>query len=97
MSSDSDKLRLALSRHFVDSGEKERLMNLLRNRLAESGWNDALYAQCRETVRQRKLENVTLDELVKETSDYGRSSVNENIKKELLVQIKKYLDTAFDS
>ena len=24
-----------------------RLMNLLRNRLAETGWNDALYAECR--------------------------------------------------
>ncbi|KAI9488682.1 transcription factor e(y)2-domain-containing protein [Zychaea mexicana] len=94
--SDSEKLRLALSRHFVDSGEKERLMGILRTRLAEAGWNDTLYAHCRDTVRQRKLENVTLDELAKEASDYGRSTVNENIKKELLVQIKKYLDSAFD-
>ncbi|KAI8142329.1 putative DC6 [Fennellomyces sp. T-0311] len=94
--SESERLRIALNRHFVDSGEKERLMGLLRTRLAETGWNDDLYAYCRDTVRTEKLENITLDELSKKASDYGRTTVNDNIKKELLLQIKKFLDTAFD-
>ncbi|KAG0192193.1 hypothetical protein DFQ28_009953 [Apophysomyces sp. BC1034] len=68
MSDAEKKLKVALSRQFVDSGEKE----------------------------SRKLENITLDELIAETADYGRSTVNETIKKELLVQIKKFLEEHID-
>ncbi|KAI7887449.1 enhancer of yellow 2 transcription factor-like protein B-like protein [Lichtheimia hyalospora FSU 10163] len=94
--SESEKMRIALSRHFVDSGEKERLMSILRARLVESGWNDNLYAFCRDTVRSRNLSSITMDDLVKEAAEHGRGSVNENIKKELLTHIKKYLDAALE-
>ncbi|CAO3600468.1 unnamed protein product [Absidia cylindrospora] len=40
---------------------------------------------------QDRKGDFTLDELIKETSDYGKSTVNESIKKELLVLIKKFL------
>ncbi|ORY96416.1 enhancer of yellow 2 transcription factor-like protein B-like protein [Syncephalastrum racemosum] len=92
--SESDQIRDALSRHFVESGEKERLMRILKSRLAETGWTDALYAYARDHVRAQNTKNVSLDELLKETSDYGRSTVHESVKKELLVTIKRFLDAA---
>ncbi|KAI9321876.1 enhancer of yellow 2-like protein, isoform CRA_c [Dichotomocladium elegans] len=94
--SESERMRIALNRHFVDSGEKERLLGILRARLIELGWNDELYSHCRETVENRRLENITMDELVKEAADFGRQKVPENTKKELLAHIKKYLDTTFE-
>ncbi|KAI8335321.1 enhancer of yellow 2-like protein, isoform CRA_c [Chlamydoabsidia padenii] len=89
MSADDD-LMTALNQYFVSSGEKQRLLTILKARLTESSWNDSYYAYCRETMQDRKGD-FTLDELVQETSDYGKSTVNESIKKELLVLIKKFL------
>ncbi|ORZ15799.1 transcription factor e(y)2-domain-containing protein [Absidia repens] len=89
MSAD-DNLMTALNQYFVSSGEKQKLLTLLKARLAETSWNDNYYAHCRDTMQDRKGD-FTLDELIKETSDYGKSTVNESIKKELLVLIKKFL------
>jgi enhancer of yellow 2 transcription factor len=32
---------------LIESGEKERLMELLRERLVECGWKDEMKAHCR--------------------------------------------------
>lgn len=37
-------------RQFIESGEKERLMELLRERLIECGWKDEMKALCRFSV-----------------------------------------------
>ncbi|KAI8096691.1 transcription factor e(y)2-domain-containing protein [Halteromyces radiatus] len=89
MSAD-DNLMTALNQYFVSSGEKQRLLTLLKARLAETSWNDSYYAHCRDTMQDHK-NNFTMDELIQETSDYGKSTINESIKKELLVLIKKFL------
>ncbi|KAI8394297.1 enhancer of yellow 2 transcription factor-like protein B [Radiomyces spectabilis] len=94
--SDAELSAAAINRHFTESGHKAKLLQLLKTRLVESGWNDSLYAHCRETLKNRKLENITLEELAAETSDFGRVTVNESIKKELLTQIKQYLDDTLE-
>ncbi|CAO3616843.1 unnamed protein product [Cunninghamella echinulata] len=38
-----------------------------------------------------KKDNFTLDELIQETSNFGKSTINESIKKEVLTLIKKFL------
>lgn len=35
------------SRQLIESGEKERLMELLRERLIECGWKDEMKSLCR--------------------------------------------------
>ncbi|KAL1927209.1 hypothetical protein VTP01DRAFT_5172 [Rhizomucor pusillus] len=94
--SDPQKLRTAVNRHFVDSGEKERLLGILRSRLVESGWNDLVYAYATEMARNKNQDNVTMETLLENTADYARSTMHESIKKEMLVLIKRYLDSAFD-
>ncbi|RUP46544.1 transcription factor e(y)2-domain-containing protein [Jimgerdemannia flammicorona] len=122
---DHQKLKAAVSQKFVESGERERLLELLRSRLLETGWNDNLNSYCRDTMKTKGVENVTMTELVEETSDHARGSflfllmaserrdtrsylppylfqvtgnhvslatVADNIKKELLGQLKIFLD-----
>ncbi|RUS28272.1 hypothetical protein BC938DRAFT_482083 [Jimgerdemannia flammicorona] len=44
------------------------------------------------TMKTKGVENVTMTELVEETSDHARATVADNIKKELLGQLKIFLD-----
>ncbi|KAI9015272.1 transcription factor e(y)2-domain-containing protein [Phycomyces nitens] len=96
--SEQEKIRASVERQFVESGEKDRLLQLLKERLTDFGWNDKLYAHCREMVLNNKdeNENITLDKLVNEASDYGRNTIHDSIKKEVLANIREFLDENLD-
>ncbi|GAA5811163.1 hypothetical protein MFLAVUS_004593 [Mucor flavus] len=79
----------------MSESEKEqaavnRLLQILRARLSDSGWNDNLDAHCRDTIRNKNVDNISLDELLKDVEDHA--TIQESIKKDLLEQIKKFLD-----
>ncbi|CAO3608194.1 unnamed protein product [Cunninghamella blakesleeana] len=73
--STEENLVTIINQHFINSGEKQRLLTLLKARLAETSWSDNYYAHCKETMNSKK-DNFTLDELIQETSDYGKSILN---------------------
>ncbi|KAF0306426.1 Transcription and mRNA export factor ENY2 [Amphibalanus amphitrite] len=70
---------------------KVLLKELLRTRLIECGWRDQLKVQCKEVVREKGLENVTVDDLVTVITPKGRALVPDSVKKELLQRIKTFL------
>lgn len=85
------QMRATINQKLVESGERERLMELLRTRLIECGWRDELKAYCKEIVRQKGLEHVTVDDLVTEITPKGRALVPDQVKKELLQRIRNFL------
>lgn len=58
-------LRLAAAR---------RLKELLRAKLVESGWRDSLKEHCKELIRSKGKEKVTVDELAAEITPHGRGA-----------------------
>ena len=75
---------------LVETGEKERLKELLRQKLIECGWRDELKEYCKgarallaprkmtcfcaEVIRSKGLEKITVDELVAEITPRGRGA-----------------------
>ena len=76
-------------RFLEQSGEMDRLKNILQGRLTESGWRDEMKETCKRYIRSRGIEQVTLDELVAEITPKGRATVPDSIKSELLQEIRK--------
>jgi len=58
----------------------------------ECGWRDQLKVHCKEIVRQKGLENITVDDLVAEITPKGRALVPDPVKKELLQRIRAFLN-----
>jgi enhancer of yellow 2 transcription factor len=85
------QIRAQINQKLIESGERERLKDLLRTRLTDSGWREQLKAHCKEIVRQKGLENITVDDLVLEVTPYARSIVPDDVKKELLTRIRAFL------
>lgn len=79
---------------LIESGEKERLMDLLRERLIESGWKDEMKALCRAFIKKKGSNNVTVDDLVHVITPKGRASVPDSVKAELLQRIRTFLNSA---
>ncbi|KAG6394744.1 hypothetical protein SASPL_145339 [Salvia splendens] len=76
---------------LVQSGEKERLKELLVERLVECGWKDEMKALCREFARKKGRDTVTVHELVKVITPKGRASVPDSVKAEMLQRIRSFL------
>ncbi|XP_034867657.1 transcription and mRNA export factor ENY2 isoform X2 [Mirounga angustirostris] len=67
------------------------LKELLRAKLIECGWKDQLKAHCKEVIKEKGLEHVTVDDLVAEITPKGRALVPDSVKKELLQRIRTFL------
>ncbi|NP_001132502.1 Transcription and mRNA export factor ENY2 [Zea mays] len=78
---------------FVESGEKEKLTELLRERLVECGWMDEMKAFCRDYVRKKGRNNVRVDDLIHVIVPKGRASVPASVKAELLQRIRSFMAT----
>nr|GEY88037.1 transcription and mRNA export factor SUS1-like [Tanacetum cinerariifolium] len=79
---------------LIESGEKERLKELLRERLIECGWKDEMKSHCRSITRKKGRNNVTVDDLVHHITPKGRAAVPASVKAELLQRIRSFLQTA---
>ncbi|MFS8029111.1 putative transcription factor, enhancer of yellow 2, transcription factor EnY2 superfamily [Helianthus anomalus] len=69
------------------NGEKERLKELLRERLNECGWKDEM----KSFTRKKGRNNVTVDDLVHLITPKGRAAVPDSVKAELLQRIRSFL------
>ncbi|EEC12997.1 transcription factor E(Y)2, putative [Ixodes scapularis] len=85
------QIKAAINQKLVESGERDRLKELLRTRLIECGWKDQLKAHCKEIIKDKGVENLTVDDLIAAVTPQGRATVPDSIKRELLHQIRNFL------
>ena len=69
------------------------MKELLKERLTSCGWRDELKEYCKDVIRRKGLEKVTVEELVAEVTPHGRSTVPEEVKAELLKRIRSFLQS----
>jgi hypothetical protein len=44
----------------------------LREQLIKSGWRDALKLECRKVVQEQGLDNISVDEIIKQVTPHAR-------------------------
>eukprot|EP00794_Sanderia_malayensis_P018631 gene18631-20513_t len=85
------QVRTKINQKLTESGEKERLQEMLRLKLIECGWRDELKSYCRSIVQQKGIDNVTVDDLVEDITPKARAMVPDDVKKELFQRIKTFI------
>ncbi|KAG2229145.1 hypothetical protein INT48_008097 [Thamnidium elegans] len=65
--------------------ESEKEQAAVNRLFVESGEKER-----QDTIRNKNVDNISLDELLKDVEDHA--TIQESIKKDLLEQIKKFLD-----
>ncbi|NXA45486.1 ENY2 factor, partial [Nothocercus julius] len=79
------QMRATINQKLIETGERERA------KLIECGWKDQLKAHCKDVIKEKGLEHVTVDDLVAEITPKGRALVPDSVKKELLQRIRTFL------
>ena len=67
-----EQIRETIMAKLVETGEKDKLKEMLRDRLVQCGWRDELKEYCKEVIRKKGLEKVTVEELVADITPQGR-------------------------
>ncbi|EKU21198.1 enhancer of yellow 2 transcription factor-like protein [Nannochloropsis gaditana CCMP526] len=88
--------QMAILQQLIESGEKDRIKALLRERLQEWGWQDQVKEFCKEVMRIKGTESVTLDELVEQVLSKARAAVPDSVKVEALKEVRAFLETGND-
>ena len=86
------QIRAQINEKLSESGERQKLKELLCARLIESGWRDQLKTKCKEIIQNKGLEKITISQLVEEITPFARSTVPENIKSELLSHLREFIN-----
>eukprot|EP00918_Siedleckia_nematoides_P041036 GHVU01089076.1.p3 GENE.GHVU01089076.1~~GHVU01089076.1.p3 ORF type:complete len:117 (-),score=25.44 GHVU01089076.1:194-544(-) len=85
------EVRASVNQKLEESGEKEKLKELLRKKLIERGWRDELKEYCKEVIKSKGLEQISVEDLVAEITPRGRQTIPDDIKADLLERIRKFL------
>merc|ERR1712205_101318 len=83
------QVRASVNQKLEESGEKEKLKELLRKKLIERGWRDELKEYCKEVIKSKGLEQISVEDLVSEITPRGRATIPDDIKADLLERILK--------
>uniref|UniRef100_A0A2K5YD52 Transcription and mRNA export factor ENY2 n=1 Tax=Mandrillus leucophaeus TaxID=9568 RepID=A0A2K5YD52_MANLE len=84
-------MRAVINQKLTETGERERLKELLRAKLIECVDKDNVKIMILKVIKEKGLEHVTVDDLVAEITPKGRALVLDSLKKELLQKIKAFL------
>ena len=77
--------------------ESERLRQLLLKRLEESGWRRRLRDRVQNLVYNMPFKKLTIEDIVQELAPKASSTIPEDIKKELLIEVKKSIQKSNES
>jgi enhancer of yellow 2 transcription factor len=89
---DEAEFRARLYERLEASGELAKLRQLVVERLQSGGWEDELKAKCKDAIRSRGIENITLDALVEELTPMARASVPPQVKAEVMERIRHLME-----
>ena len=70
---------------------KEKLKGQLTKRLNETGWNQEMRIQVQNLVNEKGADKISIEDIVQEIAPKAKSALQEEIKKELMIEAKKSL------
>mmetsp|Transcript_29858 Transcript_29858/g.41993 ORF Transcript_29858/g.41993 Transcript_29858/m.41993 type:complete len:117 (-) Transcript_29858:28-378(-) len=87
------QIKSAIQQKLTETGENEKWKEFLRSKLVDCGWRDEMKNFCKDIIKAKGVENVTVEDLVAEMTPKGRSTIPPEIRTELLTKIRTYLAT----
>lgn len=96
MDSEEAKFRNEVHKYLIESGENERLANLMRDKLYASKWKENVTTYCKDIIYEVGVDNVTLDMLIERVTPKAKELVPNDIKHEMFFIIKSTIESKFN-
>nr|CCA21996.1 enhancer of yellow 2 transcription factor homolog p [Albugo laibachii Nc14] len=86
-----------LSCLFMESEERGQLKELFRERLIESGWTEGIRAHCKEIINRKKIQNVSLEDIVGEIKHSSIASVPQGSVSQVASRVCAFIDQKIEN
>lgn len=83
-----DEVRHQAMRKLEENGKKEELKRMLRNRLNENQFDEKVAELCKNYMKGKNIETLTVDEILRNVTPEAHRIVPDSVKRELLTAIK---------
>jgi len=90
LNSQVDALYPQIRKRLIESGEWDRIISTLKERLSENGWLDKVRDQSKETARA--MNPLSFEKLLEDIDPQARSTVPPAIQKEITILIRAFVD-----
>ncbi|KAJ1730606.1 hypothetical protein H4S06_003491 [Coemansia sp. BCRC 34490] len=86
-------IREEVLRRFIESGERERLQEILRSKLNESGWQDRVKDKCQKIIHESgpDVDKLTVNDVVEQVTPFARTMVPDDVKAEILEDVRAFV------
>ncbi|VDK40833.1 unnamed protein product [Dibothriocephalus latus] len=85
------EIRQKVNDLLISTGERERLRDMIEEQLKKSGWNDKVKMHCKEFIKSKGVDNVSVDDVVMGVSAAARSTVPKEVKTATLERLKQFM------
>ncbi|KRZ10523.1 Transcription and mRNA export factor ENY2 [Trichinella zimbabwensis] len=88
----SNRLTDNIEKRLIETGERERLTELLRSLLRSSNWAEKVREECLKIIKRDGIDGITVETVVTEILPTARRLVPESIKRQLLEQLQQFCE-----
>merc|ERR1711991_1237607 len=88
------ELREQLEAAMEEGEEIERIKQLLRSKLVQSGWRDEVKTYVGELIQAKGVDNCVAEDLIDDVLPYARDRVSDDVKNSLLGLIRESLSNS---
>ena len=85
-------IELIITKKLVESGERDRLREILLKRLEDTGWREDVEQKVKKYGEKHGIENVQLEDIIQELAPKASSLVSDDIKHDLKKHIQTFLE-----
>ncbi|KAH7639524.1 hypothetical protein DERF_005441 [Dermatophagoides farinae] len=90
------KFRRDAHRYLVESGERDRLVQILNDKLKACDWQHKVTICCRELLSEIGVDNITVDAFVERITPKAKDLVPNDVKHEMVNIIQTTLEKKFN-
>ncbi|UXI22728.1 rac GTPase-activating protein 1 [Sarcoptes scabiei] len=96
MNNEEANFRESVRKYLIDSGERERMIQKLNEKLKSSNWNDKVIKCCWDVMNEIGNEQLSVDILVDKISPKAKEMIPIEVKNEMIDLIQNALMSEFN-
>ncbi|CAH8515810.1 unnamed protein product [Heterobilharzia americana] len=91
MTEKRNEIKNKISELLIKTGERERLREFVENKLIETGWNEKVKQACKDYIRTKGVDHITVEEVVQAITPSARQTIPTEVKQDVLELLTKFL------
>eukprot|EP00088_Acartia_fossae_P010841 TRINITY_DN15432_c0_g1_i1.p1 TRINITY_DN15432_c0_g1~~TRINITY_DN15432_c0_g1_i1.p1 ORF type:complete len:106 (-),score=30.69 TRINITY_DN15432_c0_g1_i1:98-415(-) len=88
-----DEAEEQLSQMLSEAGHKDELKSMLLTKLESCGWKDQVRLVIKDIVKEKGIDKISVEDLVQETAPHASQLVPDQVRMEMLDEVKRFLET----